>query len=133
MPAIAAAKLSVVSVLRKCALNKKDRLLLYLFEWVLAAWITASEIVKICGCSLAVPWLHLNVPCINRVGHLQSYAPSHTDSRQSAWVIFFMSFNCGTELWLITIPTLNILRLPTTWDKKLLAICLFGSRIVYVS
>jgi hypothetical protein len=51
---------------------------------------------------------------------------------QQAWVLCFELVNILTEFMLIIIPALNISRMPTTWEKKLVAISFFSARILYV-
>ena len=61
------AKLSVVSLLRRFTLGKRDRLLLYCFEWFLAFWTICAEAVWCFECHLPRPWDYLHESCINRV------------------------------------------------------------------
>jgi hypothetical protein len=131
MPVIAFAKLSVVSVLRKCALNQKDRLLLYMFEWFLAAWVIASEFVRAFPCAFPAPWDYVHLSCMD--SKLLAYIFKTTLTlEQQAWVLCFELVNILTEFMLIIIPALNISRMPTTWEKKLVAISFFSARILYV-
>jgi len=84
MPVLGFAKLSVVSLLRKFALAKRDRLLLYLFEWFLAGWAISSVFVFAFECGLPEPWNYLTGKCIDRVRPLAEYRRKSTLARNHA-------------------------------------------------
>ena len=59
-------------------------------------------------------------------------SPISANRKKQAWVVYFELINILTDLALIILPTLNISRIQTSWDKKLMAIAFFSARIVYV-
>ncbi|TQV90437.1 PTH11-like integral membrane protein [Cordyceps javanica] len=82
-------------------------------ELLIALWAASGLFVVFFQCQLPNPWYYVERKCIQRV----------------AFWSYFSVLNIATDLLLIAIMVENVRRIQTSWSKKTLVICVFGSRI----
>ncbi|ATY60490.1 hypothetical protein A9K55_005472 [Cordyceps militaris] len=81
---------------------------------LIIVWAATGLLVVLFQCQLPSPWHSIQRKCIHRV----------------AFWSYFGVVNIVTDLLLIGIMVENVRRIQTSWSKKTVVICVFGSRIL---
>ncbi|OAA39933.1 hypothetical protein ISF_09835 [Cordyceps fumosorosea ARSEF 2679] len=94
--------------------QRSHRRIIQAIELLIALWAVTGILVVLFQCQLPSPWFYIERKCIQRVAF---------------WTCFSV-VNIITDLLLIGIMVENVRRIQTSWSKKVLVICVFGSRIL---
>lgn len=91
---------------------------LLVFEIIVGLWGLSAFVVSFFQCRLPTPWDYSDsTQCINFT---------------SFWTYYSVA-NIITDIAIVAIMTDNARRIQTSWSKRILVICVFGSRILYVT
>ncbi|KAH8684043.1 hypothetical protein BGZ61DRAFT_507586 [Ilyonectria robusta] len=109
-------KLSGTMGLRMMSRRGQERPLL-VFEIIVGLWGLSAFVVSFFQCQLPRPWDYSDsTRCINFT---------------SFWTYYSVA-NIVTDIAIVAIMTDNARRIQTSWSKRILVICVFGSRIFVV-
>ncbi|KAH7142521.1 hypothetical protein DER46DRAFT_640372 [Fusarium sp. MPI-SDFR-AT-0072] len=107
-------KLSCTVGLRMMS-RENQRWIVFGFEAVVGGWGASALIVNLFQCQLPTPWIYTNDrKCIDR----------------TAFWTYYSIINITTDIGIIILFCENVLKIQIPWYKKILAISVFGSRIL---
>lgn len=86
-------------------------------EVIIALWAGASLFVTMFECEMPRPWDYLRQQCVDR---------------KIFW-IFVSAGNIATDVLIVLLLVNSIGRLQMNTSKKLVVLCVFGSRVLYVN
>ncbi|KAF5676111.1 integral membrane protein [Fusarium heterosporum] len=106
-------KLSGTMGLRIMA-QKSQKWIIIICEAVVGVWGLTALVVNFFQCQLPAPWMYANNNnCIN----LQAF-----------WT-YYSTANIITDIIIVIVMAENVLKIQTSWSKKILVMSVFGSRI----
>ncbi|KAJ6784664.1 hypothetical protein PWT90_03227 [Aphanocladium album] len=94
--------------------QRSHKRIIQAIELLIALWAGSALFVVLFQCEMPSPWYYHEKKCIQRV---------------EFWS-YFSAANIITDLLLMGIMVENVRRIQTSWSKKVLVICVFGSRIL---
>lgn len=110
-------KLSGTMSLRIMA-QKNQKWLIIICEAIVSIWGVTALLVNFFQCAPPQPWLYANNDkCIDL----------------KAFWTYYSTANIVTDLVIVVIMAENVIKIQTSWSKKILVMSVFGSRILYVS
>jgi hypothetical protein len=110
-------KLSGTMTLRIIS-QKSQKWIIFGCEVVVGLWGLTALVVNLFQCRLPTPWIYTDKDqCINR----------------AAFWSYYSIANIVTDMAIVIIMGENVLKIQTSLSKKILVMCVFGSRILYVS
>jgi hypothetical protein len=87
------------------------------FEAIVGWWGASALIINLFQCELPTPWTYANDKrCIDRT---------------TFWT-YYSIMNITTDIGIIIVFCETVLKIQIPWSKKIFAISVFGSRILYV-
>jgi len=109
-------KLSCTAGLRMISRESQKWIVLG-FEAIVGGWGASALIVNLFQCELPTPWIYTDDrKCIDRTAFWTCYS----------------IINITTDIGIIILFCENVLKIQIPWSKKILAMSVFGSRILYV-
>ncbi|KAH7191029.1 hypothetical protein BKA60DRAFT_585334, partial [Fusarium oxysporum] len=109
-------KLSCTVGLRMIS-RESQRWIVFGFEAVVGGWGASALIVNLFQCQLPTPWIYTNDrKCIDRA---------------TFWT-YYSIINITTDIGIIILFCENVLKIQIPWSKKILAMSVFGSRILVI-
>lgn len=101
-------------------------------ELFVLLWAGTGILVVFFQCQMPTPWYYIQTKCIHRVcAHSVCSQQQHCANQyQVAFWAYFSAVNIITDILLIAIMVENVRRIQTSWSKKIMVICVFGSRIL---
>ncbi|KAJ3543405.1 hypothetical protein NM208_g3603 [Fusarium decemcellulare] len=95
--------------------QKNQKWLTYVCEAIVGVWGITGIFVSVFQCRLPAPWSYTNDEnCINR----------------TAFWTYYSIANIVTDLAIVVIMCESVLKIQTSWSKKILVMSVFGSRIL---
>jgi hypothetical protein len=97
--------------------RESQRWIVFGCEAVVGGWGVTALIINLFQCELPTPWIYTNdKKCIDR----------------TAFWTYYSIANITTDIAIIILICESVLKIQTSWSKKLLVMSIFGSRILYV-
>lgn len=110
-------KLSGTMSLRIMA-PKNQKWIIIICEAIVGVWGVTALFVNFFQCKPPAPWMYDdNDNCINF----------------TAFWTYYSTANIITDFIIVIIMVENVVKIQTSWSKKILVMSVFGSRILYVS
>ncbi|KAM0799249.1 hypothetical protein BDR22DRAFT_890461 [Usnea florida] len=111
------AKLSLISYLRGLSLSKIDRRSSLVTGWVVTLWATIAIFTTAFQCHLPRSWDFINNACFNR----------------TSWAYFVAILNGLTDMILVILPSMIVLRLQLATRKKAVLLFFFMARLIVIA
>ena len=126
------AKLSVISYLRGLSLSKIDRRSSLVTGWVVTLWAAIAILTAAFQCHLPRSWDYIHNACFNRVSlsHHPRDIPELKHPKQTAWAYFVAIVNGLTDITLVVLPSMIVLRLQMATRKKAILLVFFMARLM---
>jgi hypothetical protein len=97
--------------------RESQRWIVFGCEAVVCGWGVTAFVINLFQCELPTPWIYTNdKKCIDR----------------TAFWTYYSIANITTDIAIIILICESVLKIQTSWSKKLLVMSIFGSRILYV-
>ncbi|CAD6583794.1 MAG: hypothetical protein ASARMPRED_001505 [Alectoria sarmentosa] len=110
------AKLSLISYLRGLSLSKIDRRSSLVIGWVVTLWAAIAILTTGFQCHLPRSWDFIHNACFNR----------------TSWAYFVAIVNGLTDITLVILPSMIVLRLKVAARKKAILLVFFMARLTYL-